>query len=81
MNLPWFEDKPYTLWNRKRFLLPVAYFPMNLVYPFTLRVTGINISQWCQKYKQSQPPHLDTPNKIGQTKTRRLGLGHTNLTH
>jgi len=23
------------------FLLPVAYFPTNLVYPFTLRVTGI----------------------------------------
>jgi len=25
----------------KRFLLPVTYFPTNLVYPFTLRVTGI----------------------------------------
>jgi len=24
-----------------RFLLPVTYFPTNLVYPFTLRVTGI----------------------------------------
>jgi len=32
----------YTLWGRKRFLLPVAYFPTNRVYPFTLRVTGIN---------------------------------------
>jgi len=32
----------YTLWGRKRFLLPVTYFPTNLVYPFTLRVTGIN---------------------------------------
>jgi len=31
----------YTLWGRKRFLLPVTYFPTNLVYPFTLRVTGI----------------------------------------
>jgi len=30
----------YTLWGRKRFLLPVTYFPTNLVYPFTLRVTG-----------------------------------------
>jgi len=30
-----------TLWGRKRFLLPVTYFPTNLVYPFTLRVTGI----------------------------------------
>jgi len=25
----------------KRFLLPVTYFLTNLVYPFTLRVTGI----------------------------------------
>jgi len=33
----------YTLWGRKRFLLPVTYFPTNLVYPFTLRVTGIII--------------------------------------
>jgi len=31
----------YTLWGRKRFLLPVTYFPTNLLYPFTLRVTGI----------------------------------------
>jgi len=30
----------YTLWGRNRFLLPVTYFPTNLVYPFTLRVTG-----------------------------------------
>jgi len=28
-------------WGRKRFLLPVTYFPTNLVYPFNLRVTGI----------------------------------------
>jgi len=32
----------YTLWGRERFLLPLTYFPTNLVYPFTLRVTGIN---------------------------------------
>jgi len=31
----------YTLWGRKRFLLPFTYFPTNLVYPFTIRVTGI----------------------------------------
>jgi len=31
----------YTLWGRRRFFLPVTYFPTNLVYPFTLRVTGI----------------------------------------
>jgi len=33
----------YTLWGRKRFLLPFTYFTTNLVYPFTLRVTGIKI--------------------------------------
>jgi len=33
----------YSLWGRKRFLLPVTYFPTNLVYPFTLRLTGIKI--------------------------------------
>jgi len=33
----------YTLWGRKRFLLPVTYFPTNLVYPFTLRVTALLI--------------------------------------
>jgi len=26
---------------RKRFLMPVTFFPTNLVHPFTLRVTGI----------------------------------------
>jgi len=30
---------PY-LWGRKRFLLPVTYFPTILVYPFTLRVNA-----------------------------------------
>jgi len=30
----------YTSWDRKRILLPVTYFPTNLVYPFTLGVTG-----------------------------------------
>jgi len=34
----------YTLWGRKRFLLPVTYFPTNLEYPFTLRVTDIIIT-------------------------------------
>jgi len=34
----------YILWGRKRFLLPVTYFPTNLVYPFTLRVTGIKMA-------------------------------------
>jgi len=32
-----------TLWGRKRFILPVTYFLTNLVYPFTLPVTGIKI--------------------------------------
>jgi len=27
----------------ERFLLPVTYFPTNVVYPFTLRVSGINM--------------------------------------
>jgi len=27
--------------GRKRILLPVTYFPTNLIYPFTLRLTGI----------------------------------------
>jgi len=31
----------YTSWGRKRFLLTVTYFQTNVVYPFTLRVTGI----------------------------------------
>jgi len=31
----------YTLWGRKRFLLPVTYFPTNTVYPFSLRLTGM----------------------------------------
>jgi len=35
----------YTLWGRKRFLVPLTYFPTNLVYPFTLRVTGIMTSE------------------------------------
>jgi len=34
----------YTLWGRKRFLLPVTYFSTNLVYPFTLGVKGINMN-------------------------------------
>jgi len=33
----------YTLLGWKRLLLPVTYFPTNLVYPFTLWVTGIII--------------------------------------
>jgi len=37
-------DLASDLWGRKRFLLHVTYFPTNLVYPFTLRVTGITIN-------------------------------------
>jgi len=33
----------YIIWAAKRFILPVTYFPSNLVYRFTLRVRGINI--------------------------------------
>jgi len=32
---------PVTYYGRKRFLLPVTYFSTNLVFPFTVRVTGI----------------------------------------
>jgi len=45
----------YTLWGRKRFLLPVTYFPTNIVYPFTPRVTGIKRKSgalwatWCYR--------------------------------
>jgi len=35
----------YTLWGRKRFIVPVTYFATNLVYPFTSRVAGINSSK------------------------------------
>jgi len=38
----------YTLWGGKRILLPFTYFPTNLVYPFTLRVTDIKID-WSLK--------------------------------
>jgi len=27
----------YTLWGRKRFILPVTYFPANLVYLYSMR--------------------------------------------
>jgi len=33
----------YTLWGRKRFLLPVTYFPTNLVYPFDILSDESNI--------------------------------------
>jgi len=33
----------YTLYSRKRFLLPLTYFSTNVAHPFTLRVTGIKI--------------------------------------
>jgi len=36
----------YTLWGRKRFLLPVTYFPTNLVYNliklFNLKLTSLH---------------------------------------
>jgi len=51
----------YTLCGRKRFLLPVKYFPTNLEYPFTLRVTGIKIT--CQSSKGT---NLDQYNLISE---------------
>jgi len=54
----------------KRFLLPVTYFPTNIVYPFTLRVTGIK--RWL-----SSIPFYSTSNgykslKMGIHKTIQL---------
>jgi len=50
----------YTLWGQKRFLLPVTYFPTNLVYPFTLRVTGIINS----KMTHTQPRYYLPPMSV-----------------
>jgi len=50
----------YSLWGRKRFLLPVTYFPTNLVYPFTLRVTGINT---LMKRLKSDPNLITNPER------------------
>jgi len=50
----------YTLCGRKRFLLPVTYFATNLVYPFTLRVTGIinktknDRFSWCHQLSNTR---------------------------
>jgi len=59
--------KIYTLWGRNRFLLPVTYFPTNLVYPFNLRVTGVNIiyivygrSQKEERQQPAEPEPGDT---------------------
>jgi len=46
----------FTLWGRKRCLLPVTYFPTNLVYPFTLRVTGITRKNAIVEYLDYQIP-------------------------
>jgi len=48
----------YTLWGRKRFLLPVTYFPTNLVYPFTLRVTGIKSRSSAKEWAKISPSYL-----------------------
>jgi len=53
----------YTLWGRKRFLLPVTYFSTNLVYPFTLRVTGITNPSACYILSdESSIPFYSTSN-------------------
>jgi len=41
----------YTLNGQIRIHLPVTYFSTNLVYPFTLRVTGIEIT-WCHESRE-----------------------------
>jgi len=41
----------YTLRGRKRFFLPVTYFPTNELYPFTLRVTGLKTAEtWDRRF-------------------------------
>jgi len=45
----------YTLLGRKSFLLLVTHFPTNLVYPFTLRVTGIIKSSYLSKCSSGYP--------------------------
>jgi len=42
--------------NRKRFLLPVTYFLTNPVYPFTVRLTGIEIlhSPWLDYFLKTK---------------------------
>jgi len=46
-----------TSWGRKRYFLPVTYFLTNLVYPFTLRVTGMK-----SIYQKSSIPFYSTSN-------------------
>jgi len=47
------------LWSRERFLLPITYFPTNLAYPFTLRVTGITRKNDSTiRYRYSRLPRL-----------------------
>jgi len=33
----------YTLWDQKRFILQVSYFPKTLEYPYPVRVRGIEL--------------------------------------
>jgi len=35
------DGHDFTLWGQKCFLLPVTHFPTNLLYHFTLRLTGV----------------------------------------
>jgi len=53
----------YILWGRKRLLLPVTYFPTNLVLPFTLRVTDIKTDSYKPTYKGTYILK-DDPNRI-----------------
>jgi len=50
----------YNLWGRKGFILPFTYFPTNLVYPFTLRVTGITKKNAIVEYLDYQIPDTQT---------------------
>jgi len=61
----------YILWGRKRFLLPVTYFPANLVYPFTLWVyillIGIDLAMSVCPYERCD---------LGNNKSCNTGIRH-----
>jgi len=50
----------YTLWGPKRFILHLTYLLTNLVYPFTLRVTGITKKSSIVEYLDYQIPDTQT---------------------
>jgi len=60
----------YTLWGQKSFLLPVTYFPTNLVYPFTL--------PFRMYFQPKRLPHNFAPRKL--TTAEHFGRKRTSAT-